>query len=1335
MFNQMNTKKLLFLFIFNISATLSFACDCVVNTSAAGWDTSQVTGTITDFSCTGEPISAATLNFGFNSGSCATSNINIYVNGALVSQGICAAGTFDLTPYLPLNNVSVTVFDSDAYADWVALDMSISLYGQGGTNAAITDFGIPNFLCPGTTVTFNNQSTCAQGYNWYVNGPMGGTGFYIYEPTYTFNVPGNYLISLSTTDATGYTLGYMTRQITVVSPGNDFYMSRDSICPGETVQFSDLAFFEQQQNENNVVFTIDYGDGTSDVSATPQAYFSHAYPSLGQFIVTFSVSSNCGDTSFQKVINVLNNLPSQPVIDLALEFTQGVCPGTEVSFYTDWSQPNYLFNYGDGTTGTDGQHIYINPGTYYPSVTAENACGNVGTAYGIPVVVGQENFYSGNTYIGPYFNGDNPESYCPGTEIDFSTAKAQSYSWNFGDGGTSQLRYPKHEYNAPGIYNISVTLTDGCGNDTTLYTQVAIVNNLPVDPNISIDELPAQICVGDDFEYRISNGNQYTGVGSVVWNFGDGNTANGSQGYHSYSSPGVYTVLCTVTNACGNDTTLVSEVIAGSNIPPNVQFFSPQSDYCVGDEVLMVGFPYSPTHVVTWDMGNTDVVSVTDSIVIFNEGILFKYHVGTYTYNQPGTYTTIASVTNSCGLTASQEIILNIGNGAQIQEAGFFQVGKQYICVGEEVTFKGYGGNELFWNFGDNTGYTVSSGSFEQVTHVFENPGLYEVRMIAKNSCGDTILVTNQVFVPDNQMTIVTNSIESSCQQSNGTVLAYAAGPNPPYSYTWSCGQFTNVATDVPAGIYVVNVEDSKGCRSFAIATVSDEEAPILVVSNVVPVSCFGEDNGAIDITPIGNTEGITYQWSNGESSQDIYGLVAGPYEVVATNGEGCISVASVYVSQPNEVSVEFSKTPAACGFSSGTATALVTGTSGPYLYLWSNGQTGPVATGLAGGVYQVNVLDNESCLTQAVVAISETPAPAIIIDSINQVGCGVGGSGIYISPFGGNAPYTYIWSNSETSEDVTGLLPGQYSVKLFGADGCFSTEIFTIDYITPETDPICVVTVTSSQNNKIAWEKFSESDIAYYNIYRESSQAGLYYNIGRVPYDSLSIFIDTISNPAVQAYRYRVSAVDNCGTESELSSLHKTIHLTQNIGISGEVNLIWDRYDGFNYASYNILRYDDQGGWQQLASLPSNVNSYSDLAAPLQTATSLYYLVEVVLDQGCVSTRVENNNTTRSNRTEAIAGPLDDAGLIQIAQDYEFIVYPNPATGSLFTRISVGNYTNAELKLIDAQGRIVYSGNTGNIYDGFVSEINVSNLQNGVYTLTLSTSEKTLLKRIVIQN
>lgn len=1331
----MNTKKLFFLFLFNISATLSFACDCVVNTSVAGWDTSQVTGTITDFSCTGEPISAATLNFGLNSGSCATSNINIYVNGALVSQGICAVGTFDLTPYLPLNNVSVSVFDSDAYADWVALDMSISLFGQGGTNAPVTDFGIPNFICPGTTVTFTNQSTCAQGYNWYVNGPMGGTGFYTYEPTYTFNVPGNYFISLSTTDATGYTLGYMTRQINVVSPGYDFYMSRDSICPGETVQFSDFAFFEQQQNQNNVVFTIDYGDGTSDISTTPYANFSHSYSSLGQYTVIFSVSSNCGDTSFQKVINVLNNLPSQPIIDLALEFTQGVCPGTEVSFYTDWSQPNYLFNYGDGTTGTGGQHIYTNPGTYYPSVTAENACGNVGTAYGIPVVVGQVNFYSGNTYIEPYFNGDNPQTYCPETEIDFSTAKAQSYSWSFGDGGSSQLRYPKHEYSAPGIYNISVTLTDGCGNDTTLYTQVAIAPNLPVDPNISIDEFPAQVCVGDDFEYRISNGNQFTGVASVVWNFGDGNTAYGTQGYHSYVSQGVYTVLCTVTNACGNDTTLITEVLAGSNIPPNVQFFSPQSDYCVGDEVLMVGFPYSPTHLVTWDMGNSDVISVTDSIVIFNEGLLFKYHVGTYAYTQPGTYTTIASVTNSCGLTASQEIILNIGNGAQIQEAGFFQVGKQYICVGEEVTIKGYGGNELFWNFGDNTGYTVSSGSFEPVTHVFENPGLYEVRMIAKNSCGDTILVTNQVFVPDNQMTIVTNSIESNCQQSNGTVLAYAAGPNPPYTYTWSCGQFTNVATDVPAGIYVVNVEDSKGCTSFAIATVSDEEAPILVVSNIVPVSCYGEDNGAIDITSIGNTEGITYQWSSGESSQDIFGLVAGPYEVVATNGEGCVSVASVYVNQPDEVIVEFSKTPAACGFSSGTATALVTGTTGPYLYLWSNGQTGPVATGLAGGVYQVNILDNESCLTQSAVAISETTAPAIIIDSINQVGCGIGGSGIYISPFGGNAPYSYVWSNAETSEDVTGLSPGQYSVKLFGADGCFSTEIFTIDYITPVTDPICVVTVTSSQNNKIAWEKFSDSDIAYYKIYRESSQAGLYYNIGLIPYDSLSIFIDTISNPAVQAYRYRVSAVDNCGTESELSSLHKTIHLTQNIGISGEVNLIWDRYDGFEYASYNILRYDDQGGWQQLASLPSNVNSYSDLAAPLQTATSLYYLVEVVLDQGCVSTRVENNNTTRSNRTEAIAGPLDDAGLTQIAEDNQFIVYPNPTMGSIFTRLSIGNYVNAELKLIDAQGRIVYFGNTGNIYDGFVSEINVSNLQNGVYTLTLSTGEKTLLKRIVIQN
>jgi PKD repeat protein len=1060
----------------------------------------------------------------------------------------------------------------------------------------------------------------------------------------------------------------------------------------------------------------------------------HPYASLGSYNVQLFINSECGSKVLDTIIHVVNNLQATAYLGIDYNSQFGVCPGTPVYFNTDWSAQNYLINYGDGTYGTNGSHSYENFGTYYPSVTITNTCGNTASASSAPIVVTTLSQYSGQPSAGAS-NGGEINSFCPSTPVDFWAAEAQSYHWNFGDGDTSGLRNPSHIFNAPGTYNVSVKLTDGCANDTVISFTVNIVTNLPVSSMVTFENIPSEICVGDPLVFDLNGAYQYQTAGSIYWSFGDGTYANTLSGQHSYQTSGVYTIQCTITNGCGSDTTLTTQITAGTNVPPAIDFFTPQNSYCPGDEVLLVATPYSSSFTINWDLDNGNIIPIQDTILVSNEEGTTTYYQGVYVYSTPGVYTTTASVTNACGLSTSQEIIVNIGNGATIQEAGFFLEGNEYICLGEEVVFRGYGGTDYYWYFGDETGLQYSANTLEEVTHSFEEPGVYLVRMIAKNACGDTMLVKRNIVIPDSKMDIVTNSIDANCLQSNGTAVAYVLGPNAPYNFVWSNGQTTNVASNLSAGLYVVNVEDSKGCKSFAIATVSDEEAPVIAVSNVIPVSCFGEDNGAIDITPIGNTSGITYEWSNGETSQDVSGLVAGPYEIFATNGQGCVSVASITVTEPDEVLIDFSTTQAVCGYASGTASAIVTGTTGPYLYLWSDNQTGATATGLAGGVYSVTVIDNESCLTQASIAISETNSPMITVDSVIQAGCGSAGSSIYITPIGGTQPYTYLWSNAQTTDDVNGLSPGQYYVKVYGDDGCYSTKLFDIDYEVPETDAVCVVTVTNSQNNKIAWEKYSASDISYYNIYRESSEAGLYYNIGRVPYDSLSVFVDTVSNPAVQSYRYKVAAVDNCGTESDLSSHHKTIHLTQNVGISGEVNLIWDSYEGFSYATYNILRYDNVDGWQQLTSLPSNVNSYSDYQAPTATATSLHYLIEVVLDQACVSTKIENNNTTRSNRTEPIAGPIEETGLEKLVRSNELMVYPNPANKLLNVRISIGNGSDVKLMMLDGQGREVMTQSLDEVTDGYELELDISEFDSGIYSLWIISDGQRYQKRITIQN
>jgi PKD repeat protein len=1320
---QINFKlfTLLVTSIFLLTHNKANACTCPIYASASGGDMAGVEATITDFSCAGGNMSSAVLSFSLQGVNCPSWTIaDIIVNGTIVAQGICSTQDFDLSPYFPLTSVAVRAYDNpnDLLDDWVTVSMSIGINGvQPGINFTATDN-----VCAGTPIQFTNNSQCASTYYWDFGDGNTSTDM---NPAHNYANAGYYWVYMSAYNDLNEFIGSSSQSVFVKGHSPSFYTSNDTVCVNDEIQFYDQSYFN---SGSNVTYTLNFGDGSSETSTSPWFSFSHSYASEGDYIVLLTINSECGVQNIDTLIHVGNNLPVSSYIQVG-GVNGPICPGTEVNIYTDWSQ-TYLFNYGDGNFGTSQTHSYLNFGTYTPSVTVQNGCGNSATYTADPIVVTNVAYYTGEAYI-----YGNPGTICPGGSASFGTANAVSFLWNFGDGTTSNVRYPQHLFNEPGLYTVSATLYDGCGNDTILFTLINVVNDLHINPNIELsDDIPSAICIGDVFQYNVYGASQYVSSGSFLWNFGDGNTSTTRNGFHSYNSAGTYDVTCTITNSCGNDTTLFMQVSAGSNVPPQYQFAGAIDDtYCPGDNILLLVFPYNSSGTVLWNMGNGDQFESDDMLSLNVEDMQAQYHMDTYAYQNPGIYTVEATITNACGLSVSEQFQLTIASGSEINDAGFFVDFDEYICLNEPVIFRGYGGNNFIWSFGDQTGSSLSSSALEPVSHSYSEPGTYIVTMIAQNNCGDTVIRTQQVIIPDSEMNIVTNAISSNCLQSNGQAIANVSGPNAPYSYSWTSGSNSNIASNLSAGIYQVTVTDNKGCTNFAIATVSDSEAPTIAISNVIDVSCFGQSNGAINITPIGNTEGIQYQWSNGATSEDVSGLAAGPYEVIVTNGQGCVSVASIQVDQPDQVTLSFNSTPATCSLNNGSAAAIVSGSTGPYVYIWSNGQSGAQATNLGAGFYTLSVIDNQSCLTTGMVGISETNAPGILLDSIVNQGCGEVGSAIYITPIGGSAPYTYLWSNGNTTQDLTGVLPGQHTVTVNGTDGCESSAIYNISYEAPEPNAICVVTVTFDQNNKIAWEKPAIGGISHYKIYKESSSAGLYFHVGTVPYDELSVYVDEVSNPAVQAYRYKISVVDSCDNESPISAHHKTIHLTQNIGVGGEVNLIWSHYEGFNYATYRIMRYDNINGWTQLASLPSNVNSFTDLDAPLTTAISLYYQIEIELEATCESTRVENNNTTRSNRTEAIAGDIENS-IDEFEIESRIVLYPNPSEGIVNISLYAGNLEYPQFQILDAQGRIVHQRTEISLESGENVSFDLTDHQPGMYLMKINTNDQILIKRFILK-
>ena len=150
--------------------------------------------------------------------------------------------------------------------------------------------------------------------------------------------------------------------------------------------------------------------------------------------------------------------------------------------------------------------------------------------------------------------------------------------------------------------------------------------------------------------------------------------------------------------------------------------------------------------------------------------------------------------------------------------------------------------------------------------------------------------------------------------------------------------------------------------------------------------------------------------------------------------------------------------------------------------------------------------------------------------------------------------------------------------------------------------------------------------------IYRESGTNN-YIQVGSVAYDSLSQFVDSTNgiNPNVTSYRYKISVLDTCGLESELSSFHETIFLSVNQGVNGENYLIWDAYEGFPLLYYYILRDSTAyGNWEVLDSVSSNNFIYADLNPPV---SGVNYVIEVLPPNTCTSTKAQDHNSTRSNR------------------------------------------------------------------------------------------------------
>ena len=597
--------------------------------------------------------------------------------------------------------------------------------------------------------------------------------------------------------------------------------------------------------------------------------------------------------------------------------------------------------------------------------------------------------------------------------------------------------------------------------------------------------------------------------------------------------------------------------------------------------------------------------------------------------------------------------------------------------------------------------------------------------------CYATVNSTFNIFAPP-VPSLVSSTNVTACSGQDGQIsAAIANGSSSNVTYIWNTGNNSSLSlSNLAVGTYVLNAFDDNSCKNKLVVNLSVQN--LNIQASVTNAGCFGSATGSIAVTGTSSLVApIKYLWSNGYNTATISNLVAGTYTVLITDANGCKVSKDYTVGQSAPITYSSVVVEPDCGQSNGSVSiANPTGGIGTsYTYSWSTGPTTPAITGIPYGIYTLTVTGNGGCTANETFNVTEVGGP-IVFGFVTPAGCNNSNGGVNATaiPTLGGGNFVYDWSNTATTEDISGVPAGNYVLEVMDDNGCFGMQSFDVTVRPPAKNQICAVNVDrASSTNMVIWEKLETTGIAYYNIYRETAALNEFLLIDSVSFDQVSVFNDVVANPISTSWRYRISAVNECDIEGPLSSAHKTIHLVQEID-AGFAKLNWDFYEGASYSEVEISRYTDADGWEVIApSVPANVTSYNDILFPIQSdSAGLDYDIGFEIIGGCTATgKAEDFNYVRSNRSRGVFNPGYGTGahsnnsLAELSNgNISLIYYPNPTSKVLFIELEASEASNYQM--MDMMGKVISNGtlNPGQ------SNINVSSLPKGVYFIQLTDQE-----------
>jgi hypothetical protein len=681
-------------------------------------------------------------------------------------------------------------------------------------------------------------------------------------------------------------------------------------------------------------------------------------------------------------------------------------PLVNLSLTTNATNPTYVWNGPGGFTSNLKNPMVGIAGDYLVTVTdGATGCTAVRTA-----VVSANNTPPGASASSGFITCNAPLF----TLNVNSSAANPTYNWTGPGGFSSTLKNPVVDI--AGVYKVVVTGPNGC---TSAANANVGLNTTPPGATLTVS---GNLNCTNQSVNLFSTSNANPNLLSHVFTLPDSSTqATGNVGFLSTANPGIYRVL--VTNTANGCTSSASTVVNQFG-PVTAIVSNPVNVVCPGDftgSALAVGSGGTGVYQFNWNNGTT-------------APILSAVPGGIYT----------VTVTDSDNCKGTAQVALNepapISLNPTISELTSVGSNDGMVSVAPSGGTPGY---TYHWSDGSNTPTLMGLPA-----------GFYSITVM--DAAGCTKSQTLVVSPYDCQISGLVVPVPVRCfGESNGGASVGLSSGNSPFNYSWSTGDTLPAITGLPPGNYDVTITDSTQCPLLLTFTITSHDSLIAIIS-ATGTTGSGFSDGTATAVPLGGTAPFAFSWTNGGTGESQNGLPPGLYGVTITDSKGCQALGEAEVKAGNcNVATQFIVSSPACyGQTNGSATIIVSGSPGPFLYSWSNGDTSATASNLVAGTYSVTISDPNECSIVESVIVTQPAALQVSISHTTPTDCPTNPNGsASVSVSGGTGAIQTGWSNGQFGLSSSGLIAGVYQIGVVDENGCTalaSVEILAVDTTAP---------------------------------------------------------------------------------------------------------------------------------------------------------------------------------------------------------------------------------------------------------------------------------------------